>query len=126
MKRKAEAASTKDGAKKASTDAKKAGSAVDKKPATAKKPAPTTTGVKKPVAAAKKPAAAKTSQPKKVAQSPIKKAKTQLRGKGLKKKKVLLRFGIDCTHPVEDAILDINNFVSILSRATIFAVVNAL
>ncbi|KAJ8981947.1 hypothetical protein NQ317_002119 [Molorchus minor] len=36
--------------------------------------------------------------------------KPQIRGKGLKKKKVALKFVIDCTHPVEDSILDVGNF----------------
>ncbi|XP_044261523.1 60S ribosomal protein L22-like [Tribolium madens] len=36
--------------------------------------------------------------------------KQQIRGKGLKKKKVALRFVIDCTHPVEDSILDVASF----------------
>ncbi|CAH1971841.1 unnamed protein product [Acanthoscelides obtectus] len=36
--------------------------------------------------------------------------KPQIRGKGLKKKKVQLRFVIDCTHPSEDSILDVANF----------------
>ncbi|KAF7281313.1 hypothetical protein GWI33_004873 [Rhynchophorus ferrugineus] len=36
--------------------------------------------------------------------------KQQLRGKGIKKKKVTLRFVIDCSHPVEDSILDVSNF----------------
>ncbi|KAJ8957882.1 hypothetical protein NQ318_001878 [Aromia moschata] len=36
--------------------------------------------------------------------------KAQIRGKGLKKKKVALKFVIDCTHPVEDSILDVGNF----------------
>lgn len=39
--------------------------------------------------------------------------KSQIRGKGLKKKKVSLKFLIDCTHPSEDSILDVANFVSI-------------
>ena len=48
---------------------------------------------------AKKPAAAK---------------KQTLRGKGLKKKKEHLRFGIDCTNIAEDNIMDVSDFVSIL------------
>lgn len=54
----------------------------------------------KPAAAAGK--AAPKSAPK----------KQPLKGKGLKKKKVSLKFVIDCTHPVEDSILDVANFVS--------------
>jgi large subunit ribosomal protein L22e len=51
------------------------------------------------------PAAAK-AQPK----------KQQIRGKGLKKKKVALKFMIDCTHPVEDNILDVLNFEQYLKQ----------
>ncbi|RZC39767.1 60S ribosomal protein L22, partial [Asbolus verrucosus] len=40
--------------------------------------------------------------------------KQQIRGKGIKKKKVALKFVIDCTHPVEDSILDVNNFETYL------------
>ncbi|XP_046742262.1 60S ribosomal protein L22-like [Diprion similis] len=36
--------------------------------------------------------------------------KQNLRGKGQKKKKVSLKFTIDCTHPVEDNIMDVANF----------------
>ena len=35
-------------------------------------------------------------------------------GKGGKKKKTTLRFTVDCTHPVEDGIMDVTNFVSTL------------
>uniref|UniRef100_A0A0K8U9B9 60S ribosomal protein L22 n=1 Tax=Bactrocera latifrons TaxID=174628 RepID=A0A0K8U9B9_BACLA len=38
--------------------------------------------------------------------------KNVLRGKGLKKKKVSLRFGIDCTNIAEDNIMDVADFVS--------------
>ncbi|XP_063925305.1 large ribosomal subunit protein eL22-like [Zophobas morio] len=40
--------------------------------------------------------------------------KQQIRGKGIKKKKVALRFIVDCTHPVEDNILDVTNFENYL------------
>lgn len=40
------------------------------------------------------------------------KKKAQIRGKGLKKKKVSLKFTIDCTHPVEDSIMVLDDFVS--------------
>jgi len=42
-----------------------------------------------------------------------KKPKATLRGKGtvLKKKKETRKMTIDCTHPVEDSIMDVNNFV---------------
>nr|ACY71317.1 ribosomal protein L22 [Chrysomela tremula] len=39
-----------------------------------------------------------------------------IRGKGLKKKKVTLKFIIDCTHPSEDSILDVANFESYLKE----------
>lgn len=39
--------------------------------------------------------------------------KQTLRGKGLKKKKEHLRFGIDCTNIAEDNIMDVSDFVSI-------------
>lgn len=35
-----------------------------------------------------------------------------IRGKGQKKKKISLKFTVDCTHPVEDNIMDVANFVS--------------
>lgn len=38
--------------------------------------------------------------------------KKQNSGKGGKKKKVVLKFVLDCTHPVEDGIMDAANFVS--------------
>lgn len=38
--------------------------------------------------------------------------KQLLRGKGLKKKKIQLRFSIDCTNIAEDSILDVADFVS--------------
>lgn len=38
--------------------------------------------------------------------------KQLLRGKGLKKKKIQLRFGIDCTNIAEDSIMDVADFVS--------------
>ncbi|XP_017787184.1 PREDICTED: 60S ribosomal protein L22-like [Nicrophorus vespilloides] len=33
-----------------------------------------------------------------------------IRAKGIKKRKVALKFTVDCTHPVEDNILDVANF----------------
>lgn len=41
-------------------------------------------------------------------------SKKQLRGKGLKKKKIQLRFAIDCTNIAEDSIMDVADFVSII------------
>lgn len=40
------------------------------------------------------------------------KQKKQNTGKGGKKKKQVLKFTLDCTHPVEDGIMDAANFVS--------------
>ena len=37
---------------------------------------------------------------------------TQKKSKGGKKKKQTLKFVVDCTHPVEDGIIDCSNFVS--------------
>lgn len=39
--------------------------------------------------------------------------KKQNSGKGGKKKKQVLKFTLDCTHPVEDGIMDAANFVSV-------------
>lgn len=39
-----------------------------------------------------------------------------IRGKGQKKKKLSLRFTIDCTHPVEDNIMDVANFEKYLQE----------
>ncbi|KAG5330764.1 RL22 protein, partial [Acromyrmex heyeri] len=41
--------------------------------------------------------------------------KQVLRGKG-QKKKVSVRFTIDCTHPVEDNIMDVTNFEKYLQE----------
>ncbi|KYM92090.1 60S ribosomal protein L22 [Atta colombica] len=51
--------------------------------------------------------------PAKKTKGPIK--KQVLRGKG-QKKKVSVRFTIDCTHPVEDNIMDVNNFEKYLQE----------
>ncbi|XP_060533260.1 large ribosomal subunit protein eL22-like [Cylas formicarius] len=40
--------------------------------------------------------------------------KQQIRGKGIKKKKVALKFVIDCTHPVEDNIMDVSDLENYL------------
>jgi len=42
--------------------------------------------------------------------------KTTLRGKGLKKKKEHLRFGVDCTNIAEDNILDVSDFEKFLKE----------
>ncbi|XP_030747587.1 60S ribosomal protein L22-like [Sitophilus oryzae] len=59
------------------------------------------------------PAAAAVAKAAPKAQAP---KKQQLRGKGLKKRKVALRFVIDCSHPVEDSILDFSNFETYLKQ----------
>jgi large subunit ribosomal protein L22e len=51
---------------------------------------------------AKKPVPKKAVAPK----------KQTLRGKGQKKKKVQLKFSVDCAKPVEDEIMDVAKFVS--------------
>lgn len=58
------------------------------------------------------PASAKTkTATTKEVKKPVAKKQT-LRGKGLKKKKEHLRFGVDCTNIAEDNILDVSDFVS--------------
>lgn len=68
----------------------------------------------KPVAAAK-PAPKKRGVVAKAAAATGKgriNKKQLLRGKGLKKKKIQLRFTIDCTNIAEDSIMDVTDFVS--------------
>lgn len=60
------------------------------------------------------PASAKTKTAPKEVKKPAVKKQT-LRGKGLKKKKEHLRFGVDCTNIAEDNILDVSDFVSFYS-----------
>lgn len=57
------------------------------------------------------PASAKSKPATKDVKKPAPK-KQALRGKGLKKKKEHLRFGVDCTNIAEDNILDVSDFVS--------------
>lgn len=91
-----------------------------KKPAAdaaAKKPA--ADAAKKPAAdaAAKKPAEKKAAplkaavKAKKEAPKKLETVKT-VKGKGYKGKKLNLKFTIDCTHPVEDGIMNASDFVS--------------
>lgn len=62
------------------------------------------------------PASAKTkTAPKEAVKKPAAKKQT-LRGKGLKKKKEHLRFGVDCTNIAEDNILDVSDFVSLIKK----------
>ncbi|XP_047004890.1 60S ribosomal protein L22-like [Schistocerca americana] len=42
--------------------------------------------------------------------------KQHIRGKGIKKKKVTLKFTVDCAHPVEDNIMDVANFEKYLQE----------
>merc|ERR1712191_23220 len=80
-----------------------------KKAAVEKKPA-----AKAPVA--KKAAALKTAvKEKKEAVKVVPKAET-LKGKGMKKKKLNLKFTIDCTHPVEDGIMNPADFETFLRK----------
>ncbi|CAB0003614.1 unnamed protein product [Nesidiocoris tenuis] len=84
-------------------------------------PAAAAAAPKKPAAQAAPGAAKKAVAPKKAAQ--IQK-KTQIRGvrkstlkaKGQKKKKVSLKYVIDCTHPFEDKIMDVANFEKYLQE----------
>lgn len=64
------------------------------------------------------PASAKSKTAPKEVKKPAAKKQT-LRGKGLKKKKEHLRFGVDCTNIAEDNILDVSDFVSLLIKALI-------
>ncbi|KAJ9592441.1 hypothetical protein L9F63_015857 [Diploptera punctata] len=50
--------------------------------------------------------------------APPKKPKKQqhIRAKGQKKKKISLKFTVDCTHPVEDNIMDVANFEKYLQE----------
>lgn len=94
----------------AAPPAKKAAPAAAKAAApAAAAPAAAAAGVAKPAA---KVVVAK-PKPKVAAPAPSKVVKKNvLRGKGLKKKKVSLRFTIDCTNIAEDNIMDVADFVS--------------
>merc|ERR1711928_2785 len=82
-----------------------------KKPAVEKKAAP---AAKAPVA--KKAAALKTAvKEEKEAVKVVAKGET-LKGKGMKKKKLNLKFTIDCTHPVEDGIMNPADFETFLKQ----------
>jgi len=65
------------------------------------------TQAKTDVKAVTKPAAAKAPAAKQ--QAPVKK-QVKPKSKTAKKKKLNLKFQIDCTHPVEDGILDMTSF----------------
>merc|ERR1712231_7282 len=77
---------------------------------TAKKAAPAAK------AAAKKAAPLKAAvKDKKEAPKVVVKGET-IKGKGLKKKKINLKFSIDCTHPVEDGIMNPADFEAFLRQ----------
>lgn len=70
----------------------------------------------------KKPAADKKAAPLKAAvkakkETPKKLESLKVKGKGYRGKKLNLKFVIDCTHPVEDGIMNAADFVSILKMA---------
>eukprot|EP01054_Gregarina_sp_Poly1_P008305 Gregarina_sp_Poly_1__8304@NODE_4855_length_472_cov_4_071605_g3351_i0_p1_GENE_NODE_4855_length_472_cov_4_071605_g3351_i0NODE_4855_length_472_cov_4_071605_g3351_i0_p1_ORF_typecomplete_len138_score22_21Ribosomal_L22e/PF01776_17/4_3e50_NODE_4855_length_472_cov_4_071605_g3351_i010423 len=44
------------------------------------------------------------------------KKQQHIRAKGQKKKKISLKFTVDCTHPVEDNIMDVSNFEKYLQE----------
>ena len=74
--------------------------------------------MKKPADAAAKKPAEKKAAPLKAAvkakkEVPKKVEVKQVKGKGYKGKKLNLKFTIDCTHPVEDGIMNASDFVSI-------------
>ena len=74
--------------------------------------------MKKPADAAAKKPAEKKAAPLKAAvkakkEVPKKVEVKQVKGKGYKGKKLNLKFTIDCTHPVEDGIMNASAFVSI-------------
>lgn len=91
--------------------AEPAAAAPAKKPKTEAAPAPAKVKKEEAAAPLKKAAAPKPAIKK---PSAPKKPKSVIKGKGLKKKKKEERkFTVDCTHPVEDNIMDVVNFVSI-------------
>ncbi|XP_017474071.1 PREDICTED: 60S ribosomal protein L22 [Rhagoletis zephyria] len=110
-KKDAKAAPAKDAKKAAPAAAKPAAAAPAKKAEPAKPAAPAAAPAEKP----KAPAAKAASKPQRksvtaaTASGKVGK-KNVLRGKGLKKKKVSIRFGIDCTNIAEDNIMDVADF----------------
>ncbi|KAK9505683.1 hypothetical protein O3M35_009677 [Rhynocoris fuscipes] len=110
-------------AKTASAGAKAAPKTATTAPAA--KPAAPTAAAPQTAPAAKKPtpggAVKKAPVPPKKVQLHHKKShqgvkKQILKGKGQKKKKVSLKFIIDCTHPYEDKIMDVANFEKYLQE----------
>merc|ERR1712071_170132 len=100
--------------------AKKAAAAPAAAPA-AKKAAPAAAPAAKKAAPAAKAAAKKAAplkaavKDKKEAPKVVVKGET-IKGKGLKKKKINLKFSIDCTHPVEDGIMNPADFEAFLRQ----------
>ncbi|XP_004530481.1 60S ribosomal protein L22 [Ceratitis capitata] len=113
-KKDAKAAPAKDAKKAAPAAAKPAAAASAKKvePAKAAAPAvaPAAEKPKAPVVKAAKPQRKSVTAAAASATSGKVTKKNVLRGKGLKKKKVSLRFGIDCTNIAEDNIMDVADF----------------
>merc|ERR1712063_94976 len=68
---------------------------------------------KAPAKEAAKKAAPKDKKEVAAAKAP---AKVELKGKGQKKKKLNLKFTIDCTHPVEDGIMNPADFETFLKQ----------
>merc|ERR1740128_69289 len=107
-------------APKAAPAKKKAAAAPAAAPA-AKKAAPAAAPAAKKAAPAAKAAAKKAAplkaavKDKKEAPKVVVKGET-IKGKGLKKKKINLKFSIDCTHPVEDGIMNPADFEAFLRQ----------
>uniref|UniRef100_A0A0A1XB47 Large ribosomal subunit protein eL22 n=1 Tax=Zeugodacus cucurbitae TaxID=28588 RepID=A0A0A1XB47_ZEUCU len=111
-KKDAKAAPAKDAKKAAPAAAKPAAAAPAKKAEPAKAAVPAAAPAEKPkapVVKAAKPQRKSVSAAAAAASGKVGK-KNVLRGKGLKKKKVSLRFGIDCTNIAEDNIMDVADF----------------
>ncbi|XP_039961124.1 60S ribosomal protein L22 [Bactrocera tryoni] len=111
-KKDAKAAPAKDAKKAAPAAAKPAAAAPAKKAEPAKAAVPAAAPAEKPkapVLKAVKPQRKSVSAAAATAAGKVTK-KNVLRGKGLKKKKVSLRFGIDCTNIAEDNIMDVADF----------------
>ncbi|XP_011188970.2 60S ribosomal protein L22 [Zeugodacus cucurbitae] len=111
-KKDAKAAPVKDAKKAAPAAAKPAAAAPAKKAEPAKAAVPAAAPAEKPkapVVKAAKPQRKSVPAAAAAASGKVGK-KNVLRGKGLKKKKVSLRFGIDCTNIAEDNIMDVADF----------------
>lgn len=112
-KKDAKAAPAKEAKKAAPAAAKPAAAAPAKKAEPAKAAVPAAAPAEKPKAPVVKAAKPQRKSVSAAATGAGKVTKKNvLRGKGLKKKKVSLRFGIDCTNIAEDNIMDVADFVS--------------